>query len=353
MNAYDSVFADASKEETEFEVMFDTEDDLIDTIAGCNENGDPLTGADPCPSATAEDRSDSDSDVDYEGMDADDSKDAPKDAEGTEGYDFENKPEIGKKDDQSTVDVKDVKNEEDPDYQDSNDSTKGVDDTVTGTIDNNKDVMEAVFFEAENELNGQDTNPDVNAKERSCGDCDVDYEGMDGDDSKDAPKDAEGTVGYDFEDDPEIGSKDDQTTVDANDVKIDEEVDFDITIPDDAEGTVGYDFKVNPEIGFRDDQDTIYPDEVKVDEEADFDFEEDEDGPTEVTTDGCKKCNESVDFIFEEDEVKVDSDVEKIETTDDYIEDDVIDDVESKDPSANLDYDVSDEDIINSVINGD
>ena len=102
-------------------------------------------------------------------------------------------------------------------------SDKGVEDTVTGTIENDKDVMEAYFKEAEDALNGQDTNPEVNAEERSDDDTNVDYEGIDAKDSKDAPKDSEGTVGYDFEENPEIqGKVDDQSTIDAKDVKIDE-----------------------------------------------------------------------------------------------------------------------------------
>ena len=89
MNGYDTVFANANDEELEFDVMFDQEDELIDTIVGCNESGDPLTGAENCPAATADERSCDDCNPDYEkDIDAPDTKDAPKDAEGTVGYDF-------------------------------------------------------------------------------------------------------------------------------------------------------------------------------------------------------------------------------------------------------------------------
>ena len=450
MNGYDTVFANAKDEELEFETMFDQEDDLIDTIVGCNENGDPLTGADPCPVATADERSSSDDNPDYEkDVDASDSKDAPKDAEGTVGYEFETEPEVdGKVDDQSIPEAEPVEGEEDKDgvkntddgvedtvtgtienekdvleayfeeaeeelgyketeteeeritdapletpedieavakkvaegvdfYHEEEEDVvenddKGVEDTVTGTIENDKDVLEAYFKEVEDMLNGQDTNPEVNAKERSCDDCDPDYEkDVDASDSKDAPKDAEGTVGYEFETEPEVDGKvDDSTTVDPKDVKIEEEFDYDITIPKDAEGTVGYDIEVNPEIGSRDDDSTVDAKDVKIEEEGEieFDFEAEaepegtvetvpEEEPTVATNDGCcKKESTEIGFDFEEAaEVeapeKIDKDVEDIEDPENYLDDDAIEDVETGDPNTSLEYDPSDEEVIDFVIN--
>lgn len=42
----DSVFADCTESELEFDVFFDQEDQLIDTVVGVDEAGDPLTGVD-------------------------------------------------------------------------------------------------------------------------------------------------------------------------------------------------------------------------------------------------------------------------------------------------------------------
>jgi len=444
MNGYDSVFANAKDEELEFETMFDQEDDVIDTIVGCNENGDPLTGADPCPVATAEDRSDSDQNPDYEkDVDADDSKDAPKDAEGTVGYDFEKNPEVKEIDDNDKVEDE-PKAEADPEYQEEDKpSDKGVEDTVTGTIDNEKDVLESYFAEAEElgyeeketeeeritdaqEVTPEDTekaaaevakgdnaqdaeevvknddkgvedtvtgtienekdvleayfaesdeDPAKVADERSCNDCNPDYEkDIDAADSKDAPKDAEGTEEKKIEDKPEVDGKvDDQTTVDPKEVKVEEEVEYDITIPKDAEGTVGYDFEVNPEIGSKDDQSVVDEKEVKVEEEAELDYEgiapegtekTSPAGPTEVEADcGDGNCATQVQYDFEEaadaskeeedkDEVKkIDKDVEDVEDPEGYIDDDAINDVESKDPDTKLEYDISDEDLIDFAIN--
>ena len=389
MNGYDSVFANANDEELDFDVMFDQEDSLIDTIVGCDEAGDPLTGAEECPAKTADERSCDDCNPDYDkDIDADDTKDAPNDAEGTVGYDFETSPENkGKVDDNTKPDPEHVEGEDQ--YQSSKDSVSGVDDTVTGTVDNNKDimeayfkeaedelgyeekdseedrlldasedVMEAYFREAEDELNGQDTNPRVNAEDRSCDDCNPDYDkDIDADDTE-APKDAEGTVGYDFETSPENKSKvDDQTTVDYKDVKIDEDVDFeyDITVPKDAEGSVGYDIEINPEIaGKIDDQTTVDYKDVKIDEEADYDIPMDGTektspaGPTEELDDGC--CKE-VGYNFSESTKSVDKEVEKLEQPEDDLDDEILDDVESKERKINLDYDTSDEDLIDIVLN--
>jgi hypothetical protein len=200
MNGYDTVFANAKDEELEFETMFDQEDDLIDTIVGCNECGDPLTGADPCPVKTADERSSSDDNPDYE-----------------------------------------------------------------------KDI------------DGCDTN---------------------------APSDAEGTVGYDFETKPEIGSKSDESTVDAKDVKVEE----------------GFNFYLEEEEG------------------------ESEEEPTEPVDD---KCNEGFDFSLNEaDNVPgIDKDVQSIENGETYLDDDAIEDVESEDPNVNLNYDISDEEVIDFVMN--
>ena len=285
MNGYDSVFANAKDEELEFEVMFDQEDDLIDTIVGCNENGDPLTGADPCSATNAEERSSSDDNPDYEkDIDADDTE-APKDAEGTVGYDFEDEPEIkGDVDDQTTVDAKDVKIEEEADFD----------------------------FEVT------------------------------------VPKDAEGTVGYDFEVNPEVGSKDDQTEVDVKDVKVEEEVELDY------EG--------------------ITPDQTAAPEGSEKTIPA---GPTDVATDcgdgGCPMvaatnvandcggtcATKEVSFDFENEAAepeeveikKIDKDVEEIEDVEGYLDDDAIEDAETKDPDPNLDYDISDEEVIDYVIN--
>ena len=451
MNGYDTVFANANDEELEFDVMFDQEDSLIDTIIGCNESGDPLTGGEECPAATAEERSCDDCNPDYEkDVDADDSKDAPKDAEGTVGYEFEEKPEVkGEVDDQTKPEAE--KPEAEEEYQDNKDdsdkgvedtvtgtienekdvleayfaemeeelgyketeteeerltdapevtpediedtakevakgnkaedaedvvdnSDKGVEDTVTGTIENEKDVLEAYFKEAEDTLNGQDTNPEVNAKERSCDDCNPDYEkDVDAKDSKDAPKDAEGTEGYDVEKEPEVKNKDDQTNVDPKDVKIEEEVDYDITIPDNAEGTVGYDFEVNPEVGSKDDDSIVKADEVKIDEEVEVDYDIPADGATKTVPEveptstepecgdgSCApatepiedKCCEDVDYDFTESAKSdgVDNDVEKLEDPEDDLNDAVLDDVESKENKPSLDYDISDEDLIDTVL---
>ena len=159
---------------------------------------------------------------------------------------------------------------------------------------------------------------------------------------------------------------DDNTTVNVKDVKIEEEgeIDFEFstTIPKDAEGTVGYDFEVNPEIGTKDDDSTVNAKDVKIEEEGEVDFEFEapegsertvpEEEPNTQPIDD--KCCEDVDFEFAEaasEEINgIDKDVESIEDPETYLDDDAIEDVESKDPKVSLDYDPSDEEVIDFVI---
>lgn len=46
MSKLDSVFDDCTEKELDFDVIFDEDDSLIDTVNGVNESGDPLTGVD-------------------------------------------------------------------------------------------------------------------------------------------------------------------------------------------------------------------------------------------------------------------------------------------------------------------
>ena len=43
----DSVFADCTADELEFDIMFDEDDSLIDIVEGFTEDGIPLTGPNP------------------------------------------------------------------------------------------------------------------------------------------------------------------------------------------------------------------------------------------------------------------------------------------------------------------
>ena len=42
----DTVFDAAKEFDNDFDTIFDKEDELIDTVVGCNEAGEPLTGVD-------------------------------------------------------------------------------------------------------------------------------------------------------------------------------------------------------------------------------------------------------------------------------------------------------------------
>ena len=100
----DSVFADSTDKELGFDAMFDSDDTLIDIIAGYNEAGDPVTGPDFVYKEDTEIEDDGDNsiaveekeDLVGENPDFDYNKDGDaayslKDAEGTK----EEKPELG------------------------------------------------------------------------------------------------------------------------------------------------------------------------------------------------------------------------------------------------------------------
>lgn len=107
MNNYDSVFNNCAEEELEFDCIFDDEDSLIDTVAGVNENGDPVTGA-----------------------------------EGTEEVEVPDNSVKGDVDKESEADKFFEDSEED--YQEKKDSDKGVEDTVSNTIEKEVDSYEDI-----------------------------------------------------------------------------------------------------------------------------------------------------------------------------------------------------------------
>ena len=75
----DSVFTDAMDDD--FDVIFDQEDSLIDTVNGVNESGDPLTGVDFDDLHQTDDADDD--------ILSDDQPMGVKNAEGTNGYEFD------------------------------------------------------------------------------------------------------------------------------------------------------------------------------------------------------------------------------------------------------------------------
>lgn len=74
----DSVFSASTQDELEFDIYFDDDDSIIDTVAGCDENGNPWTGPDP---------------EDVYQKDGDGSNDDP--AEGSKDEDLEVGGEVG------------------------------------------------------------------------------------------------------------------------------------------------------------------------------------------------------------------------------------------------------------------
>lgn len=181
----DSVFANGTADDLEFDTIFDTEDSLIDTVAGVNESGDPITG------------------VDFEDLHQTDDNASTKDVSDELGPNHDEKfgatnPEGSKESENLDVSVKGNVNKDsdadkfygdaDDDYQSQKDSTAKVDtDSVTNTID--KTVEEGCddsSRDIDSELNDDGDDNDVVSES----DRDIDAE-LNVDDDEDRDIDAE------------------------------------------------------------------------------------------------------------------------------------------------------------------
>ena len=150
----DSVFDQCTENELDFDVVFDQEDCLIDTVAGVNESGDPVTGSDDFEvmHQTADEATPKDIEDELgEGHDVDNGAPNP---EGTEKAEVEDVSVKGEVDKPSEADkfIGDPEEE----YQDAKDSAKDADaNDVTATID--KAVEEGMDIDALlNESEGAD-----------------------------------------------------------------------------------------------------------------------------------------------------------------------------------------------------
>lgn len=135
---FDSVFADCTKDELEFDVIFDDEDDmLIDLVAGVNEAGIPLTGEDFDFSSLYEndDMVGEKPDFDYQ-KDGDAAYDL-KDAEGTKDENLEIGGEVG--------DGKVVSGKEDSAMSNAYEVTKKIEDAI-GANDKQQTSLESAEF---------------------------------------------------------------------------------------------------------------------------------------------------------------------------------------------------------------
>ena len=141
----DSVFDDCTENELDFDTIFDQEDCLIDTVAGVNESGDPVTGCDDFEvmHQTADDATPKDiKDELGEGHDIDNGAPNPEGSEEAEVQDVSVKGEVDKP---SEADK--FIGDPEEDYQDAKDSAKGADASdVTATID--KAVEEGMDIDA-------------------------------------------------------------------------------------------------------------------------------------------------------------------------------------------------------------
>ena len=317
MSNYDSVFANAAEDIEDFDVMFDQEDDLIDTIVGVDESGVPLTGKNFDELHQEEDK---DTEVDNNFSDDDNSLDSFKDGS-SDSDDF-------------------IKNSEE-EYQKLKNDAK-VKDTVTGNIEDEEFISTNEYFE---DLFREDSSED-NGGDEEFTDSEKDDEFVDGDSSEDEC----GTNNYSYStneeddefidgdvdsDDSDDDSSDDDDTDDSS-----EEDDDDEKFIDGECGECGECGDSNCIDQDREDKESIGAPSPTMDGTEmidEYDDEEDE-------------CVDEGDEEFIEASIKIDTDVEKI--ADDEGDEEFIDDKKTnKKASINLDYSYDDEEIIDSVLN--
>ena len=137
----DSVFDQSTKDELDFDVIFDEDDELIDTVNGLKENGEPLTGVDFEELHNTDDEADPDDLRDALGPDNDNLFGTKKsDIEGAEENDIPDNDD-NEKDGPSDIDkFLDGSHRED-DYENGKANGKVYDlDTVTGYIKKDPDI---------------------------------------------------------------------------------------------------------------------------------------------------------------------------------------------------------------------
>ena len=296
----DSVFDQCTEDELDFDVLFDEDDELVDTVCGVKENGEPLTGVDFEQLHNTDDEAEPDDLRDALGPDNDNTFGAKKDdIEGSKEYDPCDAQEIDNLEKNGKADIDkflDADHRED-DYADGKADGKTYDniDTVTGYIKKDSDIMS------------------------ECDELDaaINPNGYPSDDGSDKP---EPVSGDDHGDDAD-GKKIEDADVSGNaDAEVEGEDDY-----QDSEG-VGESFDIDSAL----DEDASENDDIDSDDDG------------ETVENDVDECGGSIAAGVK---VKEAADV------DDALDDEVIDDVED-DTAATGDYtyDPSDEDLIDMVL---
>ena len=144
MSKFDSVYDKCAEEELEFDVVFDQEDSLIDTVAGVNENGDPVTGAEGTDEVEVEDNSvkgDLNKDSEADKFVEDSEKEYHEEDDSDKGVDPECVTNTIEKEIDSEVDIDDILSDE------------SLEETVTGA---DKDVEDVADMDDEQEYDDID-----------------------------------------------------------------------------------------------------------------------------------------------------------------------------------------------------
>ena len=238
----DSVFDQCTEDELDFDVLFDEDDELIDSVEGLKENGEPLTGVDFEELHNTDDEAEPDDLRDALGPDNDNLFGTKKsDIEGAEEYDIPDNDD-NEKDGKSDIDkFLDGENREDDYAEGKADGTVHDDiDTVTGYIKKDPDIAtesDDFSLDAAIDPNGAPSCDGSDKEEPVSGEMpsdDGDGKVEDADDASVKDTEPEGEEGYQATDDASVKeSADIDSILDENDDIDDDTEDYD---GDDVQG---------------------------------------------------------------------------------------------------------------------
>lgn len=171
-NGMDSVFAGCCNDESDFDVLFDREDSLIDTVNGVNESGDPLTGVDFADLHQTDDEATA---KDVKEYDADDEKMGAPNPEGTKETEEPDNSVKGEVDKESEADKFIDSDTKEPEVKEDDDVTDNIEKVMESFEEGSKYVKEGC--DVKDEIENEDEPVDeASADADVTKEVDVDYD---------------------------------------------------------------------------------------------------------------------------------------------------------------------------------
>ena len=157
-NGMDSVFAGCCNDESDFDVLFDREDSLIDTVNGVNESGDPLTGVDFADLHQTDDEATA---KDVKEYDADDEKMGAPNPEGTKETEEPDNSVKGEVDKESEADKFIDSDTKEPEVKEDDDVTDNIEKVMESFEEESEYVKKEEKSDADKFIDSDTKEPEV------------------------------------------------------------------------------------------------------------------------------------------------------------------------------------------------